>query len=184
MIKDLYFGLVSRHIQDKRQDWDNLSDDVCYLNPDQAAQERATARERDRQRPLDQLTDAEKVAWKSPENCAKVCELEDVTDEEEDEIKAYPRTEHSEDTSFSDSADREARRKELDEKKRGRTCFQYRWHQEVCCTSKSFKLGSPMSKPSDKKDRWVSGWHLKGIKDWIETADKCTEPAWKNPELA
>jgi hypothetical protein len=178
-----------------RQDWDNLSDDVCYVNPDPDAQERAEGFERDRQKSEDEMTDIEKVAWKSPENCAKVCALEDVTEEElEDDVRAYARahddsdtttSEDPDDSSFSDRAAREARKQSMDEKKRNRTCFQYRWHEEVCCTSKSFKLGAPKARPEEggSKARWTSGWHLKGINDWIDATGECTEPAWKKPEL-
>ncbi|RYC54367.1 hypothetical protein CHU98_g11843 [Xylaria longipes] len=157
MIRDLYDSLIAPKMQETRENWDNGSDDVCYINRDPDAQERADGKAKDRQKKEEEMSDVEKEAWKSPENCGKVCETE-ISDE--------------------DSGNKE---KQLD-----RNCFQYRWHDEVCCTSKSFKLGEPKPKlkdDEDKKARWTSGWYLKGIHDWIEAMGECTEPAWKIPEL-
>ncbi|KAH8157230.1 hypothetical protein CIB48_g11012 [Xylaria polymorpha] len=157
MIRDLYDSLIAPKMQDTRENWDNGSDDVCYVNRDPEAQERAGGQAKDRQKKEDEMSDIEKEAWKSPENCAKVCETE-IPDEDSDNKK----------------------------KQRDRNCFQYRWHDEVCCTSKSFKLGEPKPKPADdadKKATWTSGWYLKGIHDWIEAMGECKEPAWKIPEL-
>ncbi|KAI0534980.1 hypothetical protein GGR58DRAFT_480810 [Xylaria digitata] len=156
MIKDLYDSLIAPKMKKTRENWDNASDDVCYINPDPDAQDRADGQARDRQRKQDEMSEVEKVAWKSPENCAKVCESE---------------------ISANDAGDKE--------KRLNRNCFQYRWHDEVCCTSKSFKLGEPKSKPSDdnSKAKWTSGWYLEGIQDWIDAMGECTKPAWKIPEL-
>ncbi|OTB16748.1 glycosyltransferase family 31 protein [Daldinia sp. EC12] len=144
LIRDLYDGLIRPKMQVSRENWDNLSDDVCYLNPDPEAQQRADGHSRDRQKKGEDMNDIEKEAWKSWENCAKVCESQD----------------------------------------RNRSCFQYRWHDEVCCTAKSFKLGAPKMPPDngDSKAKWVSGWHLKGINDWIDAMGECKKPAWKTPE--
>lgn len=185
-------------MQVQRKDWDNLSDDVCYINPDPSAQERADGHERGRQK--SDLTAVEKEAWKSPDHCARVCEDEDVPDDdewelppeqilardptEEESAAVSSDTEKAEDTGPSDEAMREQWKTQIREKKKSRTCFQYRWHDEVCCTSRSFKLGAPKKKPGqDKsKERWVSGWDLKGINDWIEAVGEC-EVEWKTPEL-
>lgn len=182
-------------MQVSRQNWDNLSDDVCYLNPDPQAQQRADGHFRDRQKKEGEMNEVEKVAWKSWENCAKVCESQDVPDEEEWNMQgifnrenegpgAASNTEIAEDTSPSDAAAREAWKKSMNEKKRNRSCFQYRWHDEVCCTAKSFKLGAPKTEPdnSDLKAKWVSGWHLKGINEWIDAMGECTNPTWKTPD--
>ncbi|KAI0414351.1 hypothetical protein F5X98DRAFT_349337 [Xylaria grammica] len=156
MIKDLYDSLIAPKMQKARENWDNGSDDVCYINLDPDAQERADGHSRGRQRKEEEMSEIEKEAWKSPENCAKVCESE---------------------LSAEDSDDKE--------KRLNRNCFQYRWHDEVCCTSKSFKFGEPKAKPADddSKARWTSGWYMEGIKDWIDAMGECTEPAWKIPEL-
>ncbi|KAI2624067.1 glycosyltransferase family 31 protein [Xylaria nigripes] len=157
MIRDLYDSLIAPKMQETRENWDNLSDDVCYINPDPEAQERADGSARDHQKNEDEMSEIEKEAWKSPENCAKVCESE------------IPE---------GDADDRE--------KQLNRSCFQYRWHDEVCCTARSFKLGQPKTKPADEDDvkaKWTSGWYMKGIHDWIDAAGECKEPAWKVPEL-
>lgn len=182
-----------------RQDWDNLSDDVCYINPEPSAQARAGGHEKDRQKKKEEMTTIEMEAWKSAENCARVCEEEDVPDDDEwdPKQKTVPRgpdntesaatasdTEKAEDTGPSDEATREQRKQALNDRKKKRTCFQYRWHDEVCCTAKSFKLGAPKAKPSQDKpnERWTSGWDLKGINDWIDAMGECKEVAWKTPE--
>jgi hypothetical protein len=137
-----------------RKDWDNLSDDVCYINPDPSAQEQANEQDRDRQKKQDEMSEIEQEAWKSPENCARVCE--------------------------SEIPEKDSNNKE---KKLERSCFQYRWHDEVCCTAKSFKLGEPKQGASDdEKSKWTSGWYMKGINDWIDAMGECTKPAWKIPE--
>ncbi|KAI0179589.1 glycosyltransferase family 31 protein [Hypoxylon sp. FL1284] len=195
MIKDLYDGLIRPKMQVSRQNWDNLSDDVCYLNPDPQAQQQADEHARGRQKKEEEMSEVEKEAWKSFENCAKVCESQDVPDEEEWEKQglfgrddadsgAANDTETAEDTSPSDAAAREAWKKTMNEKKRNRSCFQYRWHDEVCCTARSFKLGAPKTEPdnSDPKAKWTSGWHLKGINDWIDAMGECTNPEWKTPD--
>ncbi|KAK6214242.1 hypothetical protein LQW54_004669 [Pestalotiopsis sp. IQ-011] len=200
LIKDLYQGLIAPKMQVQRKDWDNLSDDVCYINPDASAQARADGHEKGRQKNKDELTAVEKEAWKSPDHCARVCEDEDVPDDdewelppeqilardptEEESAAVSSDTEKAEDTGPSDEAMREQWKTQIREKKKSRTCFQYRWHDEVCCTSRSFKLGAPKKKPGqDKsKERWVSGWDLKGINDWIEAVGEC-EVEWKTPEL-
>ncbi|KAI1466100.1 glycosyltransferase family 31 protein [Daldinia caldariorum] len=193
LIRDLYDGLIRPKMQVSRENWDNLSDDVCYLNPDPDAQQRADGHLRDRQKKGEEMNDIEKEAWKSWENCAKVCESQDIPDEgrvirgittREEELSTTNDTEVAEDSSPSDAAAREAWERAMNEKKRNRTCFQYRWHDEVCCTAKSFKLGAPKMPPDngDSRAKWVSGWHLKGINDWIDAIGECKKPAWKTPE--
>lgn len=195
MIRDLYETFMAPKMQVSRSDWDNLSDDTCYVNPDPEAQERAEGFERDRQKEESEMSDIEKEAWKSWENCAKVCQSEIPEDDEiefdagiwgrnDDSPATASDTNAAEDTSPSDQSLREARQRELTEKRKNRQCFQYRWHEEVCCTSRSFKLGGPKAKPESgyNKHRWMSGWHLKGINDWIDAMGECKEPAWKEPE--
>ncbi|KAI1820301.1 glycosyltransferase family 31 protein [Xylaria intraflava] len=157
MMRDLYESLVAPKMQETRENWDNDSDDVCYINPDPAVQEHTDKSLRGRQKQEDEMSEVEKEAWRSPENCAKVCESE-IPEEDSDDI----------------------------EKKLNRQCFQYRWHDEVCCTAKGFKLGKPKPKPSNENElrvKWISGWHMKGIHDWIDAMGECKEPAWKVPEL-
>lgn len=57
-------------------------------------------------------------------------------------------------------------------------CFQFRYHDGVCSTSKSFKHGNP-AKPEDKpKDRWMSGWDVDKIKAWVDEHDECDAIEW------
>ncbi|OTA98813.1 glycosyltransferase family 31 protein [Hypoxylon sp. CI-4A] len=194
LIKDLYEGLIRPKMQVVRENWDNLSDDVCYLNPDPDAQARAESQFRDRQKNNNEMNDVEKEAWKSWESCAKVCDSQDVIDEDLDSLGydlmernnpgTADDTEKAEDTSPSDAAARAAWKNAMNEKKLNRSCFQYRWHNEVCCTARSFKLGAPKMAPatSNPNAQWISGWHLKGINDWIEAKGECTKPEWKRAE--
>ncbi|KAI1085139.1 glycosyltransferase family 31 protein [Whalleya microplaca] len=196
LIKDLYDGLIRPKMQVSRENWDNLSDDVCYLNPDPGAQQRADTQSRERQKKESDLNSVEKEAWRSWEHCAKVCASEDVPEDEDwgqheimtrqqDEPVTSSDTVGAEDTSPSHAPAREGWKKSMKEKKRNRSCFQYSWHDEVCCTAKSFKLGSPKSAPpnNDQKMMWRSGWHLKGINDWIDAMGECKKPAWVKPTL-
>jgi hypothetical protein len=201
MIKDIYDALVGPKMTVQRQDWDNLSDDVCYINPDPDVQHRAEDHIRERQKKEEDMSDIEKVAWKSASHCSRVCEDEDVEDEDEwlAKQKVVPRvstdpekdaataqdTEKAEDSGPSDAAAREQWHKTMSERKKNRTCFQWRWHDEQCCTARSFKMGAPKAKPEksdNSKDKWVSGWDLKGINDWIDAMGEC-KVAWKTPEL-
>jgi hypothetical protein len=192
LIKDLYEGLVAPKMLVERENWDNLSDDVCYLNPSATAQERADPLLRGRQKDFNDMNDIEKEAWRSPEYCSKVCKSQDVPDEEEYEMlqRVVPRadtdpahandTEKAGDTDPSDEYAREAWRNDMIQRKKNRTCFQYRWHDEQCCVSSSFKLGMPKARPDDNDSqfKWMSGWDLKGINDWIDAMGECSQVGW------
>ncbi|KAH8671204.1 hypothetical protein BX600DRAFT_434328 [Xylariales sp. PMI_506] len=198
LIRDIYDALVAPKMQVMRHDWDNLSDDVCFVNPEMEAE----GAERDRQKDESEMTAIEKDAWKSAEHCAKVCAQEDVQDEEDWDLAnmaQHPSTEDGgiaasgdmDDTEMRDengqynrtdiALDKETWRNAMTEKKKNRTCFQYRWHDGVCCTSASFKMGEAKARPEVEKERWISGWNLKGINDWIAAMGEC-EPEWKVPE--
>jgi hypothetical protein len=183
-----------------REHWDNLSDDVCYINPDATIQGQADEHVKSRQKKETDMTPIEKEAWKSAEHCAHVCSSQDVADEEDDEgwvmqVKTAARdaseadpadandTEKSEDSAPSDATLREQRKKAMNDAKKSRTCFQYRYHNQQCCVAKSFKLGAPKAKSQEAKTKWVSGWDLKGINDWISAMGECKNVQWKTPEL-
>ncbi|KAK8114968.1 hypothetical protein PG999_007037 [Apiospora kogelbergensis] len=196
LIKDLFDALISPKMQDTRQDWDNLSDDVCYINPDPSVQNRAEGHLRDRQKKPEDMTAVEKEAWKSPEHCAKVCQEQDVPEDWELDTKAQkviPRdpshkdqdsanasdTEKAEDTGPSDAAAREAWHKTMAEKRRTAPASS----TDGTTSTRSFKLGAPKAAPEEGKDkqRWASGWDLKGINDWIDATGECTKVNWVKP---
>ncbi|KAI1332861.1 glycosyltransferase family 31 protein [Xylariaceae sp. FL0255] len=154
VFKDMYENLIAPRMKDIREDWDNTSDDMCYINPNPDAQEDIDGHEKERAKKEEDMTDVEKDAWKSSENCAKVCESEPFKVDADD-----------------------------DEKRRNRRCFQYRWHDDVCCIASSFRFGKPRPKPEeDSKTKWTSGWYMEGINDWIDVMGSCDRPAWKTPE--
>lgn len=189
LIRDLYEGLIAPKMQVLREHWDNLSDDVCYINPDPAVQAEADDHMKERQKDEKDMNAVEKEAWKSAEHCSRVCASQDVSDDDDEDgwtmhIHTYPRG-ASEDLNDKGKTEdvRDLREKEMLERKKNRSCFQYRYQNQQCCTSKSFKLGTPKPKSSELATKWVSGWDLKGINDWISATGDCKQAEWKTPEL-
>ena len=174
MMKDLFETFVARHLKDYRQDWDNLSDDVCYIdqNPDILSRTEGTLKHR--QKDPAQMTYIEKSAHLSATDCSRVCEYEGLdidanlpkdrppTPEELQEALRTGQRLHEHDNAFR-----------LDRK-----CFQWRYHDGACCTSKSFKLGTPRHAGQNEMG-WHSGWYMKGIEDWIKSKGGCKEVAWR-----
>ncbi|KAF4977835.1 hypothetical protein FZEAL_5678 [Fusarium zealandicum] len=173
-IKEVYETFFAPSLTDKLEDWDNFSDDVCYVSVEPEAQEKADKHLRERQKKEHEKNPIEKRAHQSADNCAKVCEAArlDITDDEylnlttDDERNALIKKKHEE-------------RKDDKDFHGARQCFQWRHHKNVCCIAKSFKHGKPKmeEKPEDKS---TSGWYVQGINDWIAAKGDC-EPHWKLP---
>ena len=170
----MYQAFFAPHLRDHRLDWDNFADDQCFISPDAAAQEAAGGHEKGRQKDELQKSLVEKRAHLSAAACAKVCEAAglDIPDEELEQ--------------FKDEAERDKHIREKYKEKvtdlewaKGRRCFQWRYNKNVCCTASSFKLGKPKVE-SNKEDRWMSGWFVDGINDWIKAKGDC-KPEWKTP---
>jgi hypothetical protein len=174
MMKDLFETFVARHLKDYRSGWDNLADDVCYISQDQGVLSRADKVLKRRQKNPDEMTYVEKAAHQSPEACARVCEYEGL------DVDADLPTDHAPIESELQSALRARQRMHEHDTdlKLNRKCFQWRYHDGVCCTSKSFKLGTPRRAAQDEPE-WHSGWYMKGIEDWIESKGECKEVAWR-----
>lgn len=199
-MKDLYLSLVAPKMQTQRQNWDNLSDDICYINPDKEAQTRASEHERSRQKKNEEMTPTEREAWRSSTHCARVCGAEGGPTEDkliprEETPPLDPNVKEGENTEMADdrgNLEDSARITKshapletvMNKRVKTPTCFQYRWHDEVCCTARSFKLGVP--KPITVRDKeinkWVSGWDMKAISEWIGAMGECKHIAWKTPE--
>jgi hypothetical protein len=133
-IKDIYDEFFAPKLVPSREDWDNLSDDVFYLNSstrDFEEWEVNRAKKKD-------MNEFEEAAHLSFDNCRAACE------------------------SLKD-------------------CFQYRFQDGICGTSWAFKLGKPMKKASQEKKRWMSGWDVAKIKQWIEKQGDCGKVKW--PEV-
>ncbi|KAL2887013.1 putative glycosyltransferase family 31 protein [Ceratocystis lukuohia] len=60
-------------------------------------------------------------------------------------------------------------------------CFQWRFHNGLCSFSRSFRLGRPHH--DDDRGRWVSGWNLSRIQDFIDHEGECTSIHWPAPSL-
>ena len=156
-------------------DWDNLSDDTCYIGEDEEDQNRAGKDAKNRQKKEEEKNAIEKRAHMSPASCARVCEAArlDISDDEFNAI------EHETERGNFVREKYEARRG--DEKfLKDRHCFQWRYHKGACCTAKSFKLGKP-KKEDSADNKWTSGWFVKGIEDWVKARGECKEINWKEP---
>ncbi|KAL1895159.1 hypothetical protein Cpir12675_003342 [Ceratocystis pirilliformis] len=60
-------------------------------------------------------------------------------------------------------------------------CFQWRFHNGLCSFSRSFRLGRPHH--DDDQGRWVSGWNLSRIQDFIDRESECTSIQWPSPSF-
>lgn len=174
-IREMYYAFFAPKMVSYRKDWDNLSDDTCYIAPDEESQKKATGQQRDRQVKEGDKNVVQKYAHNSPAACAKVCEAAGLDIPTEEFEKLETETDRG-----------KLIRAKYDEKaggdvgfKKDRKCFQWRFQKNVCCTSKSFKLGKPKKEKNDG-DKWTSGWFVKGINDWIETKEECPLD-WRNP---
>ncbi|PHH76124.1 hypothetical protein CDD80_1792 [Ophiocordyceps camponoti-rufipedis] len=74
LLRDLYLQFVAPHLARRRQGWDNLSSDVCYIAPDAEAQRRAGPDLRAVQRAQEEKSPVEAVAHRGPDTCEAVCE--------------------------------------------------------------------------------------------------------------
>ncbi|KAH7149523.1 hypothetical protein B0J13DRAFT_621378 [Dactylonectria estremocensis] len=172
-IKDMYEAFVAPHLVPRRDNWDNLSDDVCFISPDEAAQDAASDREKSRQRPENEKNPIERQAHFSAEHCSKVCTADklDISQEEYDRME-------NESERFSLVQSKYDERSRDENWNRDRQCFQWRYHKKVCCVQRSFKLGQ-LKKESNVDDKWTSGWFVDGINNWIAAKGQC-ETEWRN----
>lgn len=53
------------------------------------------------------------------------------------------------------------------------SCLQYRFHQGICAFSSKIKHGHPTKKEEKDEDRWLSGWNVDRIREWVKTNDHC-----------
>lgn len=153
-----------------------MSDDTCYISPDEKAQEEAGGHEKGRQRKQEEKNPIEKLAHTSRSACALVCESAglDISQEEFDHLGT--------DLERSDFVKAKYDEKEGDvDFKKDRKCFQWRYHKGICCTSRSFKFGKPRPE-KEKNERWTSGWFVQGIHDWVEARGECDSIAWRDPK--
>lgn len=174
-IKDMYQAFFAPHLKAHRLDWDNLSEDTCYIGPEREDQDRAGGGERDRQKEEFSKNAIEKRAHMSAAACAKVCESAGL-DFSDEEIAAFP-NEAERDKFIRGKYDEKAGDTEWHKERR---CFQWRYHNGACCTASSFKFGTPREE-SNKDERWLSGWFVDGINDWIDAVGEC-KPEWKDPQ--
>ncbi|KAM0287244.1 hypothetical protein ACHAQH_000558 [Verticillium albo-atrum] len=207
LMKDLYKAFVANKMVASRTHWDNLSEDVCYIDPSPLVRKNAEPKTLKREKKDADKNAVEAVAHTSLEACARVCQyegvedayedaLEEAEDEAERDASATPAADNAEGQNESSGLNRQTSsrrmRRQLEQKMAARNpldrrCFQYRYHNGVCCTGRSFKLGTPRreakgnmaDKPSDV---WHSGWHMQGIQDWIAAKGECDGPRWKIPD--
>ncbi|KAM0557148.1 hypothetical protein ACHAPJ_005411 [Fusarium lateritium] len=172
-IREMYHEFWGPKLEPEHDEWDNLSDDVCYIGFGADAQAKATDHQKNRQRKENEKNAVEQHAHQSKEHCAKVCESEGLNISENDYY------------GLKDDKERHDMIKSRYDQKRGdkewhasRRCFQWRYHNNVCCVARSFKRGKPRREPKPE-EKWTSGWFVQGINDWIDAKGDCT-PKWKD----
>ena len=69
-IRDMYFQYFEPRTAEHREDWNNVSDDIIFINPNRKAQEH----EKPKLIPANKQQDWQKVAHKSFSNCRTACE--------------------------------------------------------------------------------------------------------------
>ncbi|KAM0357020.1 hypothetical protein ACHAP4_006727 [Fusarium culmorum] len=173
-IREMYHQFWAPRLESEHDEWDNLSDDVCYIGFGSEAQAKASDHQRNRQRKEGDKNAVEQQAHRSKEHCAKVCESDGLGISENDYY------------GLKDDNERNKMIKNRYNQKRGdknwnasRRCFQWRYHNNICCVAKSFKRGKPRKEPKPE-EKWTSGWFVQGINDWIDAKGDCT-PNWKDP---
>ncbi|KJZ78216.1 hypothetical protein HIM_02254 [Hirsutella minnesotensis 3608] len=182
-IRELYDQFVAPHMVAVRDNWDNLSDDVCYIGPDEYSQEAAGDYLRPLQRKEAEKSLLESEAHTSPGACAALCEASGL----EVTVRDWIASEGEGDRArlLSRLYDERVASSGADDFKRSRSCFQWRYHEGVCCTSSSFKLGQTPRKNVragiNNVRAWKSGWFLRGINDWIDAKGECGIE-WRQPE--
>lgn len=197
-MKDLYHAFIANKMVNYRAHWDNLSDDVCYIDPDPAIFNHLDEKMKRRQKKPSEMNRIEREAHKSVAHCSRVCEYEGLPVdypengvEEPQEWAQQHGLVGDQDTSPSSQILEPRDTSTSPPKPRmhplNRRCFQYRYHNGVCCTSRSFKLGAPhrdakANMPDKPENVWHSGWYLQGINDWIAAKGECREPKWKVPD--
>lgn len=172
----MYHTFFAPNLISYRDNWTNLSDDVCYIAEDEESQDKVGDHEKSRQKAQGDKNAIEKLAHLSPSDCANVCEASklDISAEEYDKLESQ--------SERSDLIKRKYDQMLLDDEgnfAKDRQCFQWRYSRGACCTSKSFKFGQP--KKEDKNNKVSSGWFVQGINDWIDAAGQCDGISWREP---
>lgn len=174
--RHLYHQFFEPHIAYFRRNWDNLSNGVCYIGPED--QSRLGEWYKSQQKPESEKNIVEKYAHRSAAACAKVCEAEglDISDAEFSSLG----TEMERGKYVREKYEKKAKSDTLF--KLNRKCFQWKYENGVCFTSPTFTLGNPTEKPEEGKDGGTvtSGWFVQGISDWVETMGNCALD-WKEP---
>lgn len=60
-------------------------------------------------------------------------------------------------------------------------CFSWRWQNGLCGLSWTFRMGHPVKKAEQEKDRFTSGWNIEGINKFISNNRNCGKAKW--PEV-
>lgn len=176
-IKDLYFKFIEPQLKSFNvvQSWDNLADDVIY---------RASGATEDWRQPKGWLSETEKEAHKSGENCELVCKSQkdcfqwlwksgnsgEKTLEEVLKQREGQKASENGDV-VRDAMNGTVKTRQEEDPDLGPTC----------CLSKSFKLGKYARGKENQyagpgAELWVSGWDMETIDKWVER-NQC-EPQW------
>lgn len=184
--KDLFEAFVANKLVDERAHWDNQADDICYADPDPSFRAKIDEKQKRRFKGEELMNAVERDAYKSRAHCARVCEYEGYMDAEvevdDDELALMKQDADAPRPKKTVLRYTKSTRSPLD-----RRCFQWRYHQGICCTGRSFRLGAPRrdvegNARDDPESIWHSGWHLDYINKWIKAKGECEAPRWKVPD--
>jgi hypothetical protein len=151
--KTLFHEFLEPYLQTRRDDWDNLSSDLWYLNATAAEEQRAKEEaksedandglhfddsEIDRSKSKNwRLSDEEEVAYVNVESCEKACET------------------------MSD-------------------CMQWKYRSGLCMLDKRASLGRPLVE-NDNAKKFTSGWMVDRIKEWANKEECKGSVKWPRP---
>lgn len=193
LIKNAFAEFVSPHLAERKDDWDNFSQDTKIDKPPKADTEGSD----DNKEWLKHGEDIRKSV-ESPDNCRRVCELaEDCVqwkymrkgtskkrevreEEKEDEEKGEAREggEGKQDA-IKGEADNRDKNEGGEKNKEDGEKPEVAEKKEVgeCVLGKVIKLGKKMDK-KEGEQTWTSGWMVDRIKK-MTSEWECKEPSWK-----
>jgi hypothetical protein len=210
-MKELYEQFVAPHLRNYRPDWDNFSEDVCYISPDPFLRSKAAPSAIKHEKKPEQQTWVEENAHRSPYHCSKVCEYEGYKGElpepgdntaEPDDMEEEGETQDKmmrdststqdkmEDSGNQDEPEdlslkkfkRKTQAKEPPRKNLGQNRKCFQWrYHGGVCCTNRHFTLGKPKKVKSGSWKHYSGWYLEGIQEWIEAAGECKDVMWVMP---
>lgn len=204
MYSDAFAEHVQPHLEEKKDDWDNLSQDAKIVAPQGRQQQMKEEEERSKKH------EEEEEAKKKQEEQDKNDKLAQEKQKAEASLKESLQFQQLDSEDADDAAKRRGRRRKREDKaevqeapdwdkipenhkdagdsvdrcqkacEETADCLQWRYTTKgdgECHLGKVLRLGKKME-ASDGGERWTSGWKLERVQRQSE-AWTCTEPNWK-----